>query len=644
MGRGDSKGSWGGGSKDYSGGGYGSGKGSSGGYGKGSNGSRRVAPSKIVPNRGGGEWGKRQRQQQQMQMKDAKSQREADYFWERQGQLARGGPPRSKSGWQEEKELFDNTAHTAGIDFDKYDGIAVDVSGNGAQEIPPIDHFDDLWEQYELPDFLWENISRCKYKKPTPIQRYAIPVGLNGRDAMCCAQTGSGKTCAFLLPILSCIDPSQATGAIGVEAGEAAAPKAVVLAPTRELCSQIHLEARKLSFKSTVRASEVYGGVEARPQLLELARGVDVVTATPGRLIDFIDRGVMTLSWVGYLVLDEADRMLDMGFEPQIRRAAAGLPRERQTALFSATWPKEVRKLAHEFLTRPIQVRIGEAEETHANVNVTQDVIIVDTTQDKDDALERVLSQELLEPEDKCIIFVSTKQMCRSLAWRLQRPPPPAPPTAGRSPSSPSAGAPLADAEADEEGGDADEGSPPEATAAAASAEPRKPRACAEIHGDKDQRERDQALQSFKDGKTPIMIATDVAGRGLHIEKVKLVVNFDIAGNAEEHVHRIGRTGRAGAKGKSVTFVSRSVPTDLAKVKWLCNLIERAAVEAGDQPNLAPELRELRNSRYSDADLAGPGGGRGWGGGRGKGGKRGFKGSGKAGRGAKGFQKVPGVG
>ncbi|CAK0862273.1 unnamed protein product [Prorocentrum cordatum] len=257
--RGDGKGSWGGTGKGSSWGDRGGGKGS-GGYGKGSNDSRKVALSKFVPSRGGGDWGRHQRQQQQSQLKDAKSNREADYFWEKQGQLARSGPPRSRSGWQEEKELFDNTAHTAGIDFDKYDGIAVDISGRGAEEIPPIDWFDDLWEQYELPDYLWENISRCKYKRPTPIQRYAIPVGLSGRDAMCCAQTGSGKTCAFLVPILSCIDPSQATGAIGVEVGEAAAPKAVVLAPTRELCSQIFLEARKLSFKSTVRVSEVYGG------------------------------------------------------------------------------------------------------------------------------------------------------------------------------------------------------------------------------------------------------------------------------------------------------------------------------------------------------------------------------------------------
>eukprot|EP00435_Cladocopium_sp_Y103_P028619 s783_g7.t1 len=236
----------------------------------------RRSPAKFVPARGGGEWGKKMRQAQQAAIKDEKTKREVDYFWQQQEYFSGGGKGRKGKGSQDsERSLFGAQRENVGIDFDKYDDIPVDLSGDGADRIAGLETFDELWDpdRYHIHDFLWENLERCHYKRPTPIQRFAIPVALAGYDAMCCAQTGSGKTCAFLLPIISSLDTAQAFSVIGCGYGEMSAPRAVVLAPTRELCSQIHLEAKKLSFQSPIRAGEVYGGVDAKPQLLDLARG-----------------------------------------------------------------------------------------------------------------------------------------------------------------------------------------------------------------------------------------------------------------------------------------------------------------------------------------------------------------------------------
>jgi len=489
------------GSSTWSGGG-GGGKGGGGKGGGGSWGQRRTLP-KFVPHRGGGEWGKRMRQMQQQQMKDDKSQREADYFWQQQEQIwRRGGQRRENGGSQEERELFAQHTGNVGIDFDKYEGISVEMSGRGADAISAISTFEELWEWYEVPDALWYNIERCKYTQPTPIQRYAIPVALSGRDAMCCAQTGSGKTCAFLLPILSCIDPAQATGTMGVEVGAAAMPKATILAPTRELCSQIHLEARKLSFGSPVRPAEVYGGVEAKPQLLELARGADIVTATPGRLLDFIDRGVLSLADVGFLVLDEADRMLDMGFVPQIRQIVEqrDMPSPddgRMTLMFSATFPKEIQKLAQAFMRNYIWIgvgRVGGAVET-----VEQQFTVVPSNRGKPEALEKVMAEN---PNDSTLIFVAMKRTAAWLEGHLRR----------------------------------------------------QRYSAVAIHGDMEQRDREASLSSFRAGRSTFLVATDVAARGLDIPKVSHVINYDLPGNIEDYVHRIGRTGRIGNRGWATSF------------------------------------------------------------------------------------------
>lgn len=489
-----------GGDRGWSGGGssgYASGRGKGG----GKNGGARSVVPRFAPKRGGGDWGKKLRQQEQQKMKDAKSQRESDYFWYMQEQCAKRGTAKG-GGRHEERELFGTDNGSApGIDFDKYDDIPVEMTGKGVEEVWPINLFDELWDHFELPDFLWENIAKCKYSRPTPIQRHAIPAVLTGRDAMCCAQTGSGKTCAFLVPILSCIDPAQAIGALGIEQGTAASPKALVLAPTRELCSQIFLEARKLSFQSPVRPCEVYGGVEARPQLLELAKGVDIAIATPGRLTDFIDRGVITMSAVGFLVLDEADRMLDMGFEPQIREIVErrDMPSQhdgRMTLMFSATFPSSIQKMARNFMRSYIWIGVGRVG---GAVETVEQHFIVCGDRKKRDEVERVLWDNA---EAATLIFVAMKRTAAWLEGHLRR--------IGFN--------------------------------------------AAAIHGDMEQRDREVSLQRFRGGKCTILVATDVCARGLDIPKVEHVVNYDLPQNIDDYVHRIGRTGRIGNRGWATSF------------------------------------------------------------------------------------------
>jgi len=538
-------------------GGYGGGKGNGSGYG-----SERRAPPKFVPTRGGGDWGKRQRQQQQNQIKDEKTKREVDYFWQQQEYLAGRGKGRKgggKGSQDEERELYGAMRDNVGIDFDKYDDIPVDMSGKGASEIQPIDVFDQLWDWYDLPDYLWENMGRCRYERPTPIQRFAVPVALSGHDAMCCAQTGSGKTCAFLLPILSCIDPSEAASQRGTEVGEPAAPKAVVLAPTRELCSQIHLEARKLSYKSPIRASEVYGGVEARPQLYELAKGVDIVTATPGRLIDFIDRGVITMGWVGFLVLDEADRMLDMGFVPQIRdivekRDMPSCQEGRMTLMFSATFPREIQQLAQAFMRSYVWIGVGKVG---GAVDSVEQSFVVTPNRSKPDELAKVLAAN---PDDSTLIFVAMKRTAAWLEGHLYR--------LGYN--------------------------------------------AVAIHGDMEQREREISLSKFKSGRATFLVATDVAARGLDIPKVSHVINYDLAGNIDAYVHRIGRTGRIGNRGWATSFYVPAYDGNHSNaniVKELVAILEGAGQEVPEELQ-----QEAARQGYQRGSRKGKGGGDRWGG------------------------------
>lgn len=326
---------------------------------------------------------------------------------------------------------------------------------------------------------------------------------------MACAQTGSGKTGGFLFPILSSAftyGPSAPPAASSYDYGRRKSyPTALILAPTRELVSQIHDEARKFAYRSWVRPAVVYGGADIGQQIRALDRGCDLLSATPGRLVDLIERGRISLSNIKYLVLDEADRMLDMGFEPQIRRIVEGedMPgvEFRQTLMFSATFPKEIQLLARAFLKDYVFLSVGRVGST--SENITQRIEYVDD-QDKKSLLLDLL---LAEPAGGLVlVFVETKRMADALCDFL----------------------------------------------------------CAQrhnatsIHGDRTQREREAALYAFRTGRAPILVATAVAARGLDIPNVTHVILYDLPSDIAEYTHRIGRTGRAGNTGNSTAFFNRN--------------------------------------------------------------------------------------
>lgn len=348
------------------------------------------------------------------------------------------------------------------------------------------------FESVNFPRDILDEIYRAGFKVPTPIQAQAWPVALSGRDLVAIAKTGSGKTCGFLLPGLLHIQQHRKDPRAG--------PIVLVLAPTRELAVQTKQEADKFGRTAGIRNTCVYGGAPKAPQLRDIQFGVHIVIATPGRLNDFLESNQVRLGQVSYLVLDEADRMLDMGFEPQIQKIVRNIPTKRQTLFFSATWPREVKAIARQFVTNhTVHVFVGAVEDKLvANKSITQHVVMVEN-HEKNTELARVLRSK--PAGDRIIIFCTTKRTCDQLARSLAR----------------------------------------DFRAAA-------------IHGDKKQSERDYVLQSFKDGRMPILVATDVAARGLDIPNVTCVINFDFPTGVEDYIHRIGRTGRAGATGEAVTF------------------------------------------------------------------------------------------
>ncbi|KAJ3538803.1 hypothetical protein NMY22_g5009 [Coprinellus aureogranulatus] len=328
---------------------------------------------------------------------------------------------------------------------------------------------------------------------------------------MACAQTGSGKTGGFLFPILSASfanGPSPIPDAPAQSYGprRKAYPTALILAPTRELVSQIHEEARKFAYRSWVRPAVVYGGADINQQLRQIEKGCDLLSATPGRLVDLIERGRISLANIKYLVLDEADRMLDMGFEPQIRRIVQGedMPgvQDRQTLMFSATFPRDIQMLARDFLKDYIFLSVGRVGST--SENITQKIEYVEDG-DKRSVLLDILASQPRESIGLTLVFVETKRMADMLSDFLHMNNMPA----------------------------------------------------TSIHGDRTQREREHALHTFRTGKTPIMVATAVAARGLDIPNVTHVVNYDLPSDIDDYVHRIGRTGRAGNTGVSTAFFNR---------------------------------------------------------------------------------------
>ncbi|KAH9066572.1 ATP-dependent RNA helicase ded-1 [Lactarius vividus] len=404
-----------------------------------------------------------------------------------------------------EKELYgdaeDPSKQHTGINFEKYDDIPVEATGAGVPE--PITAFTSP----PLDPVLLENIGYSRYTTPTPVQKYSIPIVAAERDLMACAQTGSGKTAGFLFPILSA---SFSNGPpIGGPNGppgtrtRKAYPTALILAPTRELVNQIHDEARKFAYRSWVRPAVVYGGADINGQLRMIERGCDLLSATPGRLVDLIERGRISLSNVRYLVLDEADRMLDMGFEPQIRRIVQeeDMPgvHDRQTLMFSATFPRDIQMLAKDFLKDYIFLSVGRVGST--SENITQKIEYVEDHDKRSVLLDLLTSNQT----GLTLVFVETKRMADMLSDFLLS-----------------------------------------SSFAATS-----------IHGDRTQREREMALQTFRQGRTPVLVATAVAARGLDIPNVTHVINYDLPSDIDDYVHRIGRTGRAGNTGLSTAFFNR---------------------------------------------------------------------------------------
>ncbi|XP_054830170.1 ATP-dependent RNA helicase DDX3X isoform X8 [Eublepharis macularius] len=413
-----------------------------------------------------------------------------------------------------EQELF--SGGNTGINFEKYDDIPVEATGSSCP--PHIESFSDV----DMGEIIMGNIELTRYTRPTPVQKYAIPIIKEKRDLMACAQTGSGKTAAFLLPILSQIytdGPGDALRAMkenGRYGRRKQYPISLVLAPTRELAVQIYEEARKFAYRSKVRPCVVYGGADIGQQIRDLERGCHLLVATPGRLVDMMERGKIGLDFCKYLVLDEADRMLDMGFEPQIRRIVEQdtMPPKgaRQTMMFSATFPKEIQMLARDFLEEYIFLAVGRVGST--SENITQKVVWVEESDKRSFLLDllNATGKDCLGEfqhnsngsgkDSLTLVFVETKKGADSLEDFLYH-----------------------------------EGY-----------------ACTSIHGDRSQRDREEALHQFRSGRSPILVATAVAARGLDISNVKHVINFDLPSDIEEYVHRIGRTGRVGNLGLATSF------------------------------------------------------------------------------------------
>ncbi len=424
-----------------------------------------------------------------------------------------GEPGRMVSAGGEDAPVF---GESTGIDFDAYEDIPVETSGENVPE--PIKFFSDI----DFGASVNKNIERCKFKNPTPVQKYAIPISEAGRDLMACAQTGSGKTAAFCFPIIHGILTRGLQGH-NQRGGRKTYPLALVIAPTRELAIQIHEESRKFAYQTGVRSVVVYGGAPAAQQFREMERGCDILIATPGRLIDLVDRAKISLSAVAYLALDEADRMLDMGFEPQIRQIVEqrDMPPvgERQTMLFSATFPKEIQRMASDFLSDYVFLTVGRVGSSHTLI--TQTIEFVHNYEDKKSMLMDLVNSV----QGLTLVFVETKRGADQLEDWLSR-----------------------------------QGFP-----------------STSIHGDRTQQEREWALKSFRSGKTPILVATDVAARGLDIPHVTHVINFDLPSDIDDYVHRIGRTGRAGKKGLATAFFTEK---DAGLARSMKELIEEAGQEA----------------------------------------------------------------
>jgi ATP-dependent RNA helicase RhlE len=376
----------------------------------------------------------------------------------------------------------------------------------------------------ELPisDYTKQSLASANFSIPTPVQAAAIPHALAGKDVLATAQTGTGKTLAFLIPVMEQMLQHKVSGIA-----------ALALVPTRELAMQVVEQYNALRGKQLPAAALVVGGLSEGQQITALRRGARLVVATPGRLEDFLDRKLVNFSTLRVLILDEADRMLDMGFLPAIRRIASVLPKNRQTLCFSATLEASVAHLVHDYMRQPVRVALGSTLKPSENVRVQAFEVASDR---KQEFLERLLAKDT----GRCLIFTRTKRGAERLALSLSR----------------------------------------EGFSAAA------------IHGDRSQSQRNAALAGFQQGRHRILVATDVASRGIHVQDIAHVINYDLPELAENFIHRVGRTGRAGAQGLASTLFGADQRGELLALERTLGIrIERMK---------AAELPERKSRRTSD--------------------------------------------
>ena len=401
--------------------------------------------------------------------------------------------------------------------------------GRAPRSIPPdrkntnLNHFSEL----PISAYLQERLAAAQFTTPTPVQAASIPPALEGKDVLGTAQTGTGKTLAFLIPVMERMLKTKTPGV-----------QALVLVPTRELAMQVAEQYDKLRGSRLRAAAVAVGGLSEGQQLTAIRRGAGLIVATPGRLEDFLDRRLVDFRGLTMLILDEADRMMDMGFIPAVRRIIGELPRERQTMCFSATMEPAVSTLVKDYMRTPVRVALGASLKPSENVRVQAFEVGIGQ---KQELLERLLSKE----SGRCLVFARTKRGTERLAKRLSR-----------------------------EGFTA-----------------------AMIHGDRSQSQRNAALSGFQQGRFQILVATDLASRGIHVQDIAHVINYDLPQVAEDFVHRVGRTGRAGETGLSSTLVERTQRSELRQLERALGI----KIELKDSDNyLAANVRPPRPEKVFD--------------------------------------------
>jgi ATP-dependent RNA helicase RhlE len=411
-----------------------------------------------------------------------------------------------------------------------------------------------------LSDPILQAVTANGYDTPTPIQAQAIPAIIEGKDVMGAAQTGTGKTAGFTLPILERLSQGERAKSNHI--------RALILTPTRELAAQVHESVITYGKHLSLSSAVVFGGVKINPQMMKLRRGVDILVATPGRLLDLHNQNAVNFSQVEVLVLDEADRMLDMGFIHDIKKILAKLPTKRQNLLFSATFSNDIRSLAKGMVNNPVEISVSPRNTT---VELVEQLV-----HPVDKAQKSALLTQLIQEGDwhQVLVFTRTKHGANKLAKQLDS---------------------------------------------------RGIRSAA-IHGNKSQAARTKALLEFKNGQTPVLVATDIAARGLDIEQLPHVVNFDLPNVPEDYVHRIGRTGRAGASGQAVSLVSADEVKLLSGIEKLIQQVLTRKLIDGFEPNHSvPETRLSANpvsNKPKKAKVWNNGGGRSGGGNRSQGNQR----------------------